>query len=143
MSANAYASLIAWGSTAPTLATSNLIIRGVSSYDSNSSTYTLKPFVTCIPAFTTSSPVYWMVTYLNKKTLDNSYIEWPLPVLDISSVTNGNYRFKGRIPDIKFGPSTGLDGLMSKPTSESTNYDRVLLSGLWFPWNSSEDFNMG
>lgn len=131
-STSKYTLLAGWGTTAPTLAT-NQIIRGVSSYNAGTQTYTYKPFITCLPAFTTSAFTTWMTFYLTKKTTDNSYIEWPFPVLDISSVTAGTYAFKGRLPDIKLGPASGTDGVMSKPT-EVSDYDRVLLSGIWFPW---------
>jgi hypothetical protein len=131
--------LYARGSATAIANTSQLCIRGVRTYSAGN--YDVTPFITCFPAYTTSALTTWLYLTANKKTLDNTYVEWPLPVLDITNISTSTYYFKGRIPDIKLGPANGADGVMSKPTA-GTDYDRVLLSGLWFPWASENPIEL-
>jgi hypothetical protein len=64
-------------------------------------------------------------------TLDGTYLEYPLPLLDVSAGTK--IRYAGRIADVKLGPAGGFNGSMGRT---GLYYDRILLGGIWFPFNS-------
>lgn len=80
-------------------------------------------------------------------TKDYTYVEWPLPLVDIISIGTdspttrviySNYVFAGRIMDIKLAPTDAPNGILAKdPDPSNPNYDRILLDGLWFPYNAS------
>jgi hypothetical protein len=104
---------------------------------------------TSIPAFVTTQTrsdnttpkiaCIFKTTEFSKITSDGTYVEWPLPLIDIIG-NNSNYRYVGRMLDIKIGPLNGVMGLVAKPSGTST-YDRLLFNNLWLPYNSTSGFD--
>jgi hypothetical protein len=122
-----------------------------SKYDPNagSNQYIASQLNTSIPAFITTQTrsdnitakiaCMFKTTEFSKITSDGTYVEWPLPLMDIIG-NNSNYRYVGRMLDIKIGPLLAPMGLLAKP-SGATNYDRLMFNTLWLPYNSPDAFN--
>jgi hypothetical protein len=74
-------------------------------------------------------------------TFDATYLELPVCLIDPTIATNiakgKKPRYIGRLADLKIAPPSGINGLLAKPNGESA-YDRLLIGGLWFPYNSEE-----
>jgi hypothetical protein len=58
-----------------------------------------------------------------------------LPILEAQDDVT-KVRYAGRFADVKLGPALGINGALAKETPTSPSYDRILLSGLWFPYGS-------
>ena len=101
-----------------------------------------KRLVTCAPVFGMSgntNPTYssryinaaWFKnTQFSKTTIDYTYVEWPLPLIDVND-SRSNYRYVGRMSDVKLGPGSAPNGVLAKQDGSDT-YDRFLINGLWY-----------
>jgi hypothetical protein len=87
-----------------------------------------------IKATDTPAPFLSVNTPGSGVTSDNTYVEYPVGLLDVSGV---KWRYVGRFADIKLGPSAGINGTMAR-NPVSLEYDRFLAGGFWFPWAGTE-----
>lgn len=82
------------------------------------------------------SSIHGFLNYTSKEssaTYDGTYVEFPLPLLDVSLSTD-SIRYAGRLTDVKLGPADGQNGTLAQAT---VGYDRILLDGFWFPYSGS------
>lgn len=97
------------------------------------------PFIYQRLGLTGTSSGLWLKTVFTGKSasgvLGNSdWPEWPIPVIYSK---NSEPMFLGRLADIKVSPATTPVGAMSVNPADSTQYDRMHLGGVWWPWAGS------